>query len=110
MFWRRKWMVAEIRECRDAVLNQLSVMEKRLMSGFDDLKAAVESLKTVVQQETDAVNLEITTVNAVIAQLKQGGLSDADAEALAQSLQGAVTNLSASVTNLNNESQSVQQG
>ena len=67
---------------------------RKLCPVLADLQAAVAAL-------TEAVTNEITVVNAVIAALKSGGLSDADAEALAVQLQG-------SVTNLNNEVSSIQ--
>jgi uncharacterized coiled-coil protein SlyX len=96
--WRRGCWEQSVLRYFDAIVNLLDRQGKKLealMSGFDDLKAAVESLTT-------AVNNEISVVNDVIAKMKQGGgLSDAEAEALAQKLQG-------SVDNLNAEAQSVQ--
>jgi len=68
------------------------------MSGVDDLNKAVSDVAT-------AVNNEIDVVNQVIAALKAGGITDAQAEALAQQLEGSVTNLNNEVTTLQNPPQ-----
>ena len=78
------------------------------MSGIDDLNAAVASLKTAVDANTTSTNNEITVVNQVIATLQAGGLTDAQAEALATQLQTSVTNLSTSQAALDAESKSIQ--
>lgn len=63
------------------------------MSGIDDLNAAVTAVVGAVQSE-------ISEVEAVIAALQSGGLTDSQAEALAQQLQGSVTNLNNETTKL----------
>lgn len=65
----------------------------KLMSGVDDLNTAVTNLTT-------AVNTEITAVNAVIAALQAGGITDSQAEVLAQTLQSSITNLNNEVSGL----------
>lgn len=78
------------------------------MSGIDDLKAAVTSLKVAVDANTASTNNEIAVVNTVINALKGGGLTDADAEQLAQTLAASVGNLQSSQTALDSEAQSIQ--
>lgn len=64
------------------------------MSGISDLNDAVAAIAT-------AVTTEVAKVDEVIAILQQGGgLSDAQAEALAQTLQGASANLTAETEKL----------
>jgi lysozyme family protein len=96
MLWIRCCrIIAEIRELRDAVLNKLSTMEKKLMSGVDDLKAAVQAI-------ADDLTAETVVINEVVTALQAGGLSDADAEALAQKLQGSAGVITTSTTTLTN--------
>jgi uncharacterized phage infection (PIP) family protein YhgE len=100
MFSRRTdKIIAEIRELRDVFLNSLSAMEKRIMSGVDDLNAAVASIATDLTAETTVVN---QVVAALQAAGQGGGLTDAEAEALAQQLQGSATNITTLTTNLQN--------
>lgn len=77
------------------------------MSGVDDLKAAVASTATnltTVSTDLGAVSGKIDTAIALIQSLRQsGGLSDADAEQLAQTLQGANTQVSAAQASLDAE-------
>lgn len=70
--------------------------QERIMSGIDDLKAGVANI-------TQAITDLNTLVEQVIAKLKQGGLSDADAEALAQQLHGGIQAI-------NDEMAKLQQG
>lgn len=77
------------------------------MSGVDDLKAAVASTVTTlntVSTDLGDVSTKIDTAIALIEQLKQNGtLSDADAEALAQSLTGAQTTITTAQASLDTE-------
>lgn len=67
------------------------------MAGVDDLKAAVSGIVTAI------TNLN-TLVEQVIAKLKQGGgLSDADAEALAVQLQGGMQAINDETAKLNQD-------
>lgn len=85
-----------LRQLLEAVLTnqaaQLGIQEK-IMAGIDDLKAAVASTAAEITAASTSISTEIAAVEAAIAKLQAGGLSDADAEALAQTLQGSVTNL-----------------
>lgn len=65
------------------------------MSGVDDLKAEIGTIATDLTAEQDVIN-------QVIAKLQGGGLSDADAEALAQQLKGSADNITAATTSLQN--------
>ena len=78
------------------------------MAGIDDLKAAVADVGTKVDGLTTAITAEIQVVEAVIAKLKAGSLSDADAEALAQQLTGVSTNLSTATQALSDETTKLQ--
>lgn len=77
------------------------------MSGFDDLKAAVAataSTLTTVSTDLGTVSGKIDTAIALIQSLRQsGGLSDADAEALAQTLTGSQQTITAAQTSLDAE-------
>lgn len=77
------------------------------MSGVDDLKAAVASTSaTLATVSTDlgTVSGKIDNAIALIQQLRQGGgLSDADAEALAQTLAGSQTTITTAQTSLDTE-------
>lgn len=67
------------------------------MAGIDDLKTAVAAVAAGVTQAVTDINTAI----ALIAKLKaSGGLSDADAEALATTLNSAVTGLATADTAL----------
>lgn len=93
-------------ECK---IDRIASQQEKLMSGFDDLNAAVTANTAAVVALTASVDAEITAVNAVIAALKAGGITDAQAEALAQTLQTSVTNLGAATTTLNNEASTAGQ-
>ena len=78
-------------------------LQEKLMSGFDDLNTAVAANTAAVTANTAAVTAEIAAVNSVIATLKAGGITDAQAETLAQTLQSSVTAIGASTASLNTE-------
>ena len=121
--WRGSKIIAEIREARGVILDKLATMEKTIMSGFDNLKAQVQNLAGAITAQTDAINQEkaavdneIAVVNDAIAKLKAGGLSDADAQSLADTIGAAIGNIQTSNSNiadsaakLNSEAQNVQQ-
>ncbi len=65
------------------------------MSGVSDLQAAVAAIQTNITAE-DAV------IQQVITALQAGSLSDSQAEALAQTLQGVVTDVSTQTQSLQN--------
>ena len=69
-------------------LVQVLANQKVIMSGVSDLNAAVAKVTT------DVVALT-TAVNAVIAALQAGGITDAQAETLAQTLQAGLTQIEA---------------
>lgn len=81
----------------DKKLEHIKKQQEKLMSGVDDLNAAVASIATDLTAET-------AVVQQVIAALQQagqgGGLTDAQAEALAQQLQGSATNITNITTQL----------
>jgi hypothetical protein len=63
---------------------------RRIMSGETDLQtqlAAVDTDVTALTDATTALTNAATNIEAAIATLKAGGISDADAEAMAQHLQ-----------------------
>lgn len=93
--------------CKYKHLSNRELLEK-IMSGVDDLNTAVATLTQAVTDNTTAVNNEITVVNQVIAALQAGGITDAQAEALAQSLQGSVTSVQAASQALNDEVTNIQ--
>ena len=80
-----------IRQLLETVLSKL----EKLMSGVSDLNAAVAAL-------TNAVATENTAIQAVIATLQAGGISDAQAETLAQTLQASISSIQTETANLNN--------
>ena len=97
--WRSK---PTIRQLLQTVLTK----QEKIMAGVDDLKAAVAAIATALVALSTSITNEIAEVTAVITKLQQGGgLSDADAEALAQQLQGSVTNLTAAQGSLDAETQ-----
>lgn len=96
MFGKRKEKIlAAICELRDSILNRLTAMENRIMSGVQDLQTAVAGIATDLTAE-DAV------IAQVIAALQAGNLTDAQAEALAVQLQSSRSNIQASATSLTN--------
>ena len=66
------------------------------MSGVDDLKAGVANILTAI------TNLN-TLIEQVVAKLKGGGLSDADAEALATQLQTGIQAINDETAKLNQD-------
>ena len=85
MFWRKP----SIRQLLQTVINQ----QEKIMSGIDDLKAAVQKI-------ADDLTAEQAVIQEVIAALQAGGLSDADAEALAVKLQGSAGNIESATASL----------
>lgn len=76
-------------------LTDRQLLEK-IMAGIEDLKAAVTAIVAAIG------NLN-TLVEQVIAKLQAGGLSDADAEALAVQLQGGITAINDETAKLNQD-------
>ena len=70
--------------------------QEKLMSGVDDLKNTITNILTAI---TDLNAL----VEQVVAKLKGGGLSDADAEALAVQLQGGIQAINDETAKLNQD-------
>jgi hypothetical protein len=74
-------------------VNQRLILKElqKIMSGVTDLQTAVQTIAAGVTQAVTDINTAVT----LIQQLKStGGLSDADAETLAQTLTSAATSLS----------------
>ena len=99
-----RWFWPSTRQLVKAVLTNT----EKIMDGVADLKQAVADVATNVAGETTAINDEIAIVEAVVAKLQAGGLTDAEAEALAQQLQGTVTNIKASTGTLTAETTKLQ--
>lgn len=91
-----------------AALTEAKTQETKIMAGIDDLRTAVADVATNQQAATDAISTEIAAVEAAIAKLQAGGLTDAEAEALAQSLEGNVANLKTASDSLTAETTKLQ--
>ena len=74
------------RQSNSRMLREILENTRRIMAGVDDLNKAVADVATAITAET-------AVVTQVVTALKAGGLTDAQAEALAQALEGSVTNI-----------------
>src|SRR5271167_953842 len=87
---------------RPAMFKRLTDREllERIMSGVSDLQAAVAAVQSEQTALSTLIGTVITDIQAAIAAIAAfqagGGLSDAAAEVLSQSLSAAVTSLQTS--------------
>ncbi len=110
MFWSpTRLILSAIRESREQILTRLAALEKKVMSGVDDLKLAIADVAQTQADESASIEAEFTAIESAIAKLQQGGgLSDADAAAMAAQLQTAVGNMKAAKANIDTETAKLQ--
>lgn len=101
MKWLRKPSIRQL-------LMTVIAHQERIMAGIDDLNNAVSALKDEVAANTTSTNNFIAVVESVLAALKTGGLTDAQAAAMAVKLQSGVTDLTAAQASLDAEAQKIQ--
>lgn len=87
-------------------LNDRQLLE-HIMSGVEDLKASVSALQSEVTTLQTSITNSIAAQELILTEIQNlknnGGLSDADAETLAQSVNASVTALQTSGGSLDAE-------